>query len=50
MRKLTLASFAELWWAELGWGHPQVILVTNVLKVCDLRDGLREGNARIGLG
>ena len=50
MHKLTVASFADLGWAELGWGDPQVPLVTNVLEVDDLRDGLREGNARIGLG
>ena len=45
MHELSLASFAELGWAELGWGHPQVPLVTNVLEVDDLRDRLREGNA-----
>ena len=50
MHKLTLATFADLEWAELGWGHPQVPLVTNGLEVNDLRDGLREGNARIGVG
>ena len=50
MHELSLASFAELGWAELGWGHPQVPLVTNGLEANDFRDGLREGNARIGLG
>ena len=45
MHKLSLASFAELRWAEPGWGHPQVPLVTNGLEVDDLHDGLREGNA-----
>ena len=50
MHKLTLASFADLDWAELGCGHPQVPLVTNCIEVNDLRDGLREENARIGLG
>ena len=50
MHKLTLASFAGLEWAELGWGRPQVPLVTNGLGVHDLRDGLREGNARMKLG
>ena len=50
MHKLSLASFAELGWAELGWRHPQVPLVTNGLEVVDLRHGLREGDAQIDLG
>ena len=50
LHELTLASFADLEWPELGWGHPQVPLVTNGIEIDDLRDGLREGNARIGLG
>ena len=45
MRKLKLVSFAELGCAELGWGHPKLLLITYGLEVDDPRDGLREGNA-----
>ena len=49
MHKLSLASLAELGWAELGWGHPKPPLVTHRVEAHDLRDGLREGVHKLGL-
>ena len=45
MAKLSLASFADLGLADLGWGHPKASLFTNGVEVGDLRGGLREGHA-----